>query len=188
MGLYFIFIFSIPFKNAFWQASIAAINLFFLFMLFSRKEGISFLKSVSSLLLVLGCLAFAMGLASVMGITGAEGWKEVAKHILRFWVLLLATIYFLRRDLISSIFLVWIILFTLFFQASNGMVQFFWGKDFFGNGLWDGIRLQGVVRNPNPYGFLMALGVVFSFALQFRGKEAVDRFFLRRRFFLCFCF
>lgn len=169
MALYAIFLFSIPFKNVVFQLSIGLINLVFLFVIVRRKEGILFLKNLAWLPVALAGLFCSMGISSALGISGREGWEEMAKHVARFWPFLLATIYFSRKKWVSADFLGKVITLALFFHAANGIVQFFWGFDLFGRPplevAWGEDRLRGAVYNSNLYGFLMALGVVMAFAL-----------------------
>ncbi len=165
MALYLVLIVSIPFNNTVFQISIYMINAFFVaVLLFQRKEIVLFFKSIPWLCSALLCLAFSMGLSSILGISGTNSWTEMIKHALRFWLFLLATIYFLRKNLISLHFLGWVVLLSLFFHAANGLVQYFFGADVFGN-FYAGKRLRGSVHNPNRYGLLMSLGIVLSFAL-----------------------
>ena len=174
MALYLILIISIPFNNTFFQISIYMINAFFVAVfLFQRKEVVLFFKSIPWLCSVLLCLAFSMGLSGILGISGMNGWAEIIKHALRFWLFLLATIYFLRKNFITRHFLLWVVFLSLFFHAANGLVQFFFGADVFNNLFGGGNRLRGAVSNPNHYGLLMALGVVLSFALGI-GKIFLD--------------
>lgn len=182
--LYVLFILSIPLKNVVFQVSIGLINLLFLITIFQGREAVLFLKSLRWLCLCLACLAFSMALSSILGITGMEGWREVLKHVLRFWLFLLATIYFLRQGWISRAFVGRWVLAVLFFHAVLGWIQFFWAEDFFrfiGDMDWGG-RLTGVLANPNSYGFLMALAVVCSFSLVIGRRQEQGKGFLQSVF------
>ena len=161
-----LWIFSIPLKNAFYQATTALLILLFLVHIFyyKQKKELKALwgtyKQLFSLFILFITIMF---LSSFLGISEHKAFSEIFKYIYRYPLILFVLFYFYKQTFFTRKWFLTIIFIALFIHALDGIYQYFTGFDLFRyKSLYSGIRLTGAVSNPNPFGLVMAIGSIIS--------------------------
>lgn len=172
--LYSLFFISVPFKNAVFQISSALINLFFLFQLIRARDGNFFFrhKTITGMIAV---LLLSMGCSNAFGITGSDGFVDTLKLFFRFQLLMFATLYFLEQKKLSLKTLFIIILLSISFHGIDGIWQYLFKTDFFGNPILAHKIIIGAVYNQNPYAFVLSLATVASAVLLLKSPTILFR-------------
>lgn len=101
--LIFIWILSIPFKNAVFQISIVLISIFFLYhLLKTRSFNILFdnLKETKNLFIGFSFIIFAMILSNLLNpeFLDKKSWHTIFSFIFRYGLILIILAYFYRLD------------------------------------------------------------------------------------------
>lgn len=106
-----------------------------------------------------------------LGLETATSWPEQVTLILRILGVGLGLLLLLDKQWISLCRIGIIVLACLVLHAVLGIGQWVAHPE---SSLtaWRAIRIDGIVGNPNPFGFFMALGVVLCASLLSKGKES----------------
>lgn len=179
----FLWILSIPFKNAFYQVStFLLIVIFFIYVVINKdyrysKELIVKYKDI----LVAFCLILvSITVSNLMNdVSSTNAWHLELAYIYRYAFILFILFYFYSKKCFTINLLLTFILISLGIQVLDGVFQGIFGKDFFENELDDLNGWKGAVFSRNVFGLLMGLGVLVSFfVIKFNLKKSTKFFLL----------
>ncbi len=169
--IFFVWIFSIPLKNALYQISTALIIVLFLIHYFYHKEKIflrEILNTYKKLFIVFLFFIASMALSTLLGISEKGEVSEVFKYFYRYVLILAVLFYFYKQSFFSRKWLLSVIFIVLLINAIDGLYQYFAGIDFIFNKPPDGSSsLTGAVHQHNPFGLFMSIGAIMSLTLFF---------------------
>ena len=171
----FLWIFSIPLKNAFYQITTILLIILFLVHFFyfgSKKQLLEVWQSYKLIFLLFIGFIVAMTLSSLFGIGGHKAFSEIPKYAYRYPLVLFIFLYLYKQSIFSRKWLLSVILITLFIHALDGVYQYITGIDFIKHLPIpiDG-HITGAVFNPNPYGLVMATGAIVSLVYFFEPQQ-----------------
>lgn len=164
IALLVIFLFSTPAK---WATQHISSVLILLTLFLARRDFWVSLPARAYARLTLLWIVPVIGataLQHVQHLETATRWSEQATLILRLLGVGLGVLFLLHKQWLTLRQLTMVILGCLLAHGLIGMGQWILLPDF-SLTAWRSIRIQGIVGNPNPYGFFMALGLVLSAAL-----------------------
>ena len=163
--LIFIWILSIPFKNAVFQISIVLISIFFLYhLLKTRSFNILFdnLKETKNLFIGFFFIIFAMILSNLLNpeFLDKKSWHTIFSFIFRYGLILIILAYFYRLDFFKKKDIIVVTLFSFFFLLLTGVYQIIQEPN-----IVMGEGIKGTLNNRNAFGLMMGMGFVTSFYL-----------------------
>ncbi|AXX95834.1 O-antigen ligase family protein [Arcobacter ellisii] len=163
--LIFIWILSIPFKNAVFQISIVLISIFFLYhLLKTRSFNILFdnLKETKNLFIGFSFIIFAMILSNLLNpeFLDKKSWHTIFSFIFRYGLILIILAYFYRLDFFKKKDIIVVTLFSFFFLLLTGVYQIIQEPN-----IVMGEGIKGTLNNRNAFGLMMGMGFVTSFYL-----------------------
>lgn len=163
--LIFIWILSIPFKNAVFQISIVLISIFFLYhLLKTRSFNILFdnLKETKNLFIGFSFIIFAMILSNLLNpeFLDKKSWHTIFSFIFRYGLILIILAYFYRLDFFKKKDIIVVTLFSFFFLLLTGVYQIIQEPN-----IVMGEGIKGTLNNRNAFGLMMGMGFVSSFYL-----------------------
>ena len=163
--LIFIWILSIPFKNAVFQISIVLISIFFLYhLLKTRSFNILFdnLKETKNLFIGFSFIIFAMILSNLLNpeFLDKKSWHTIFSFIFRYGLILIILAYFYRLDFFRKKDIIVVTLFSFFFLLLTGVYQIIQEPN-----IVMGEGIKGTLNNRNAFGLMMGMGFVTSFYL-----------------------
>lgn len=168
--LLFLWVISIPFKNALFQISLVSIILFFLIYIIKNKDYNYFkmlLYKYKDLLvlsiLILLCMTISNYINYINDISNKKGWIDQINYLYRYIFIFIILIYFYSKNFFSEKTLIFFILIALSIQVFDGVFQSIFGHDLFKNIIGSfSLGLTGATSNRNTFGFFMGLGVVIT--------------------------
>jgi len=168
----FIWIFSIPLKNAIYQIStVLIVILFFIHYFYYKQKAFLFdiLVTYRKLLIVFLLFIASMTLSSSLGISKEGELFSIFKYFYRYILIFIILLYFYKQSFFSRRWLLTAIFAVLFLNSLDGIYQYFVGVDFIANRLPDGpsYLLTGAVHQHNPFGLFMGIGAIMSLVLFF---------------------
>ena len=137
----FIWIFSIPLKNALYQISTALIVILFLIhcLYYKQKDFLlEILTTYKKLLIVFLLFIASMTLSTLLGISDKSEFLEIFKYIYRYVFIFIILLYFYKQSLFSRQWLLSVIFIVLCINSLDGIYQYFTGIDFIANKPPDG--------------------------------------------------
>jgi O-antigen ligase len=170
-SILFLWILSIPLKNALYQVSTALIVILFFIHYFYYKQKdflLEILTTYKKLLIVFLLFIASMTLSTLLGISDKSELLEIFKYIYRYVFIFIILLYFYKQSLFSRQWLLSVIFIVLCINSLDGIYQYFTGIDFIANKTPDGSSLlTGAVYHHNPFGLFMAIGAIMSLVLFF---------------------
>lgn len=165
--LLFLWVISIPFKNALFQISLVSIILFFLIYIIKNKDYNYFkmlLYKYKDLLILSILLLLCMTISNYINdISNKKGWIDQINYLYRYIFIFIILIYFYSKNFFSEKTLIIFILIALSIQAFDGMFQSIFGHDLFKNIIGSlTLGLTGATSNRNTFGFFMGLGAAIT--------------------------
>lgn len=187
--LLFIWILSIPFKNAVFQISSSLIILFFLVNLFRTKNFqilILNLKETKYLFIGFFFIIFSMIFSNLINLDNIniKSWNLIFMFIIRYGLIFIILAYFYKLKFFSKNEVIFFILLSLLLVLSTGIYQSIQNFDL----ILKGKGITGTLYNRNAFGLFMGLGFVLSFLLlKYKKNFALILIFLFS-FFMIFSF
>jgi len=169
--LLLIWIFSIPFKNAIYQASVILLVIFFIVDIFqSRRFDILLenLKKTKLLALSFFLIIFSMILANLLNLDylDKKSWHLIYMFSIRYALVFFILAYyykigyFLKGDFIKAVYL------SFIFVGLTGIFSLISSPE-----VISGEGLQGTLDNRNAFGLFMGMGFVLSLLLFEKNKK-----------------
>lgn len=157
----FIWLYSIPFKNAIYQISTVLVLLFFVVHLIINKNYsvlIENFKKTKVLTVFIALILLSMCLANILNpeLLAKKSWHYIISFFYRYVLVFIALAYFYRLKYFDKKVLVNIFLFGLLFVAAIAIFMLILNPDIIYGGL------KGTFDNRNAMGLAMSLGVVFT--------------------------
>lgn len=157
----FIWLCSIPFKNAIYQISTVLVLLFFVVHLIINKNYsvlIENFKKTKVLTVFIALILLSMCLANILNpeLLAKKSWHYIISFFYRYVLVFIALAYFYRLKYFDKKVLVNIFLFGLLFVAAIAIFMLILNPDIIYGGL------KGTFDNRNAMGLAMSLGVVFT--------------------------
>lgn len=157
----FIWLCSIPFKNAIYQISTVLVLLFFVVHLIINKNYsvlIKNFKKTKVLTVFIALILLSMCLANILNpeLLAKKSWHYIISFFYRYVLVFIALAYFYRLKYFDKKVLVNIFLFGLLFVAAIAIFMLILNPDIIYGGL------KGTFDNRNAMGLAMSLGVVFT--------------------------
>lgn len=157
----FIWLCSIPFKNAIYQISTILVLLFFVVHLIINKNYsvlIENFKKTKVLTVFVALILLSMCLASILNpeLLAKKSWHYIISFFYRYVLVFIALAYFYRLKYFDKKVLVDVFLFGLLFVAAIAIFMLILNPDTVYGGL------KGTFDNRNAMGLAMSLGVVFT--------------------------
>lgn len=168
----FIWIFSIPLKNAVYQISTALIVILFFIHYFYYKQKtflLEILLTYKKLVIVFLLFIGSMGLSTLLGISKESELFEVFIYFYRYILIFIILLYFYKQSLFSRKWLLIVIFIVLCINSLDGIYQYITGYDFILHKSPDkpSYLLTGAVYHHNPFGLFMSIGAIMSLSLFF---------------------
>ncbi len=166
--LLFIWVVSVPFKNAFYQISTALLVLFLIVYVVLKKDYIhlkQLLFKYKSLFFILFLLLCSMTISNLVNdMIGTKAWIIELSFIYKFVLLLLSFLFFYSKDFFSRKTLLFFIIISLSIQVFDGIYQSIYGYDFFKHNIGDLQKgLTGATYGRTVYGFFMGLSTIIFY-------------------------
>lgn len=157
----FIWLCSIPFKNAIYQISTVLVLLFFVAHLIINKNYsvlIENFKKTKVLTVFVALILLSMCLANILNpeLLAKKSWHYIISFFYRYVLVFIALAYFYRLKYFDKKVLVDVFLFGLLFVAAIAIFMLILNPDTVYGGL------KGTFDNRNAMGLAMSLGVVFT--------------------------
>lgn len=157
----FIWLCSIPFKNAIYQISTVLVLLFFVAHLIINKNYsvlIENFKKTKVLTVFIALILLSMCLANILNpeLLAKKSWHYIISFFYRYVLVFIALVYFYRLKYFDKKVLVDVFLFGLLFVAAIAIFMLILNPDIIYGGL------KGTFDNRNAMGLAMSLGVVFT--------------------------
>lgn len=157
----FIWLCSIPFKNAIYQISTILVLLFFVVHLIINKNYsvlIENFKKTKVLTVFVALILLSMCLANILNpeLLAKKSWHYIISFFYRYVLVFIALAYFYRLKYFDKKVLVDVFLFGLLFVAAIAIFMLILNPDTVYGGL------KGTFDNRNAMGLAMSLGVVFT--------------------------
>ncbi|MCR8685002.1 O-antigen ligase family protein [Campylobacter ureolyticus] len=157
----FIWLCSIPFKNAIYQISTVLVLLFFVVHLIINKNYsvlIENFKKTKVLTVFIALILLSMCLANILNpeLLAKKSWHYIIAFFYRYVLVFIALAYFYRLKYFDKKVLVNVFLFGLLFVAAIAIFMLILNPDTVYGGL------KGTFDNRNAMGLAMSLGVVFT--------------------------
>lgn len=157
----FIWLCSIPFKNAIYQISTVLVLLFFVVHLIINKNHsvlIENFKKTKVLTVFVVLILLSMCLANILNpeLLAKKSWHYIISFFYRYVLVFIVLAYFYRLKYFDRKVLVNIFLFGLLFVAAIAIFMLILNPDIVYGGL------KGTFDNRNAMGLAMSLGVVFT--------------------------
>lgn len=164
-SLIFIWIFSIPFKNAIFQISIVLISIFFLYYFFkTRNFNILFdnLKETKNLFIGFSFIIFAMLLSNLLNpeFLGKKSWHIIFSFVFKYGFMFVILAYFYRLDFFRKKDIIVVTLCSFLLLLLTGVYQIIQEPN-----VVMGEGITGSLDNRNAFGLMMGMGFVTSFYL-----------------------
>lgn len=187
--LLFIWILSIPFKNAVFQISSSLIILFFLVNLFRTKNFqilILNLKETKYLFIGFFFIIFSMIFSNFLNLENIDmkSWNLVFMFILRYGLIFVILCYFYKLEYFSKKEIIYFVFSSLILVLLTGVFQSIQNFDL----LLKGKGITGTLYNRNAFGCFMGLGFVLSVLLLKYKKNFAIILMLFFSFFMIFSF
>jgi len=168
--LLFIWVVSVPFKNAFYQISTALLVLFLIVYVILEKDYVhlkQLLLKYKNLFIILFLLIVSMTISNLVNdMTGTKAWIIELSFIYKFVLLLLSFLYFYSKDFFSRKILLSFIIISLSIQVFDGIYQSIYGYDIFKHNIGNLQRgLTGATYGRTVYGFFMGLSTILFYLL-----------------------
>lgn len=190
-SLLFLWIVSIPFKNAVFQISTFLLVVYFISYVFYYKDYLNIKKIVSKykdLFLFLILIILSMMISNIINFSNLESWKLTFYYIYRYGFILFLLFYFYSKNFYSKRKLYIFILFSLSLQAIDGGYQSITGTDIFNQNIGNIYQgLTGGTSNRNIFSFFMGLGVLLTVMYTKYDKKGI-LFILSLLFIFCTLF
>ncbi|MCI6640975.1 MULTISPECIES: O-antigen ligase [Campylobacter] len=166
----FIWLCSIPFKNAIYQISTVLVLLFFVVHLIINKNYsvlIENFKKTKVLTVFVALILLSMCLANILNpeLLAKKSWHYIISFFYRYVLVFIALAYFYRLKYFDKKVLVDVFLFGLLFVAAIAIFMLILNPDIIlnSNAAYNGdYGLKGTFDNRNTMGLAMSLGVVFT--------------------------
>ncbi|MCZ6168443.1 O-antigen ligase family protein [Campylobacter ureolyticus] len=157
----FIWLCSIPFKNAIYQISTILVLLFFVVHLIINKNYsvlIENFKKTKVLTVFVALILLSMCLANILNpeLLAKKSWHYIISFFYRYVLVFVALAYFYKLRYFDKKVLVDVFLFGLLFVAAIAIFMLILNPDIVYGGL------KGTFDNRNAMGLAMSLGVVFT--------------------------
>ncbi|WP_228568707.1 O-antigen ligase family protein [Campylobacter sputorum] len=168
--LLFVWLCSIPFKNAIYQISTVLVLLFFVVHLIINKNYsvlIENFKKTKVLTVFVALILLSMCLANILNpeLLAKKSWHYIISFFYRYVLVFIALAYFYRLKYFDKKVLVDVFLFGLLFVAAIAIFMLILNPDIIlnSNAAYNGdYGLKGTFDNRNTMGLAMSLGVVFT--------------------------
>jgi len=170
----------VPFKNAFYQISTAALILFFIINLFNQKNFtflLDLLNKYKDIAISLIFILFSMTLSNLLNdVENTKAYNLELMFFLRYILIGIVLIFFYKKGYFQKNNLLLFVFISLLIQGLDGVYQALYGLDFFKDNLGnlDSLGLRAAVFSRNTFGFLMGISVLFL-VLYFKKFKLVDR-------------
>lgn len=166
----FIWLCSIPFKNAIYQISTVLVLLFFVVHLIINKNYsvlIENFKKTKVLTVFIALILLSMCLANILNpeLLAKKSWHYIISFFYRYVLVFIVLAYFYRLKYFDKKVLVNIFLFGLLFVAAIAIFMLILNPDIVlnSNAAYSGdYGLKGTFNHRNAMGLAMSLGVVFT--------------------------
>jgi len=173
----FIWIITIPFKNAVYQVAIAFLLISCVFIIIKNKDYSTF-KSVITrdkvLLSGITLLFISMTVSNYFGLNPSEAFIEQLKFFYKYIFIFFALLYLHEKKYYSLKLLIIFILISLSIQALNGVYQHVVTTDFFTARTLAGAAITGSFPNQNVFGLFMIISSAL-FLVQIQTKHSPSR-------------
>ncbi len=186
--LIFIWILSIPFKNAIFQISIILISIFFIYHLFITKNFnilIDNLKITKNLFIGFCFIIFAMILSNLLNpeFLDKKSWHTIFSFIFRYGLMFVILAYFYKLNFFNKKNILIISLCSFLFLLLTGVYQIIQNPNIL---MEEGIK--GSLNNRNAFGLMMGMGFILTLYL-LKYKRTLSIFLLILfSFFMIFSF
>lgn len=185
--LIYIWILSIPFKNAFFQGSLICIISFFFYYLFKTKKFqplIENLKETKELFIGFCFIIFAMLLSNLLNpeFLDKKSWHIIFSFIYKYGLIFVILAYFYRLEFFTKKEILIVVIFSFLILLFTGIYQVLLEPDVIKKGI------TGTLDNRNAFGLMMGMGVVLSLYLIRFEKNFALFFLLLFSFFMIFSF
>jgi O-antigen ligase len=186
--LLFIWIMSIPFKNAIYQISVVTIIVFFIFYLIKIKNFNILIENLkSSIYLLFGFIAIILSMITSnllsLEYLDDKSWHIIHMFIIRYGLIFVILAYFYRLDFFSKKEIISAVLFSLTFLMFTGLYEVIQNINILSN-----IGITGTLDNRNAFGLFMGMGVVLSLLIMKDYKLLGLGLVLMFSFFMIFSF
>ncbi|KAB7888576.1 O-antigen ligase family protein [Poseidonibacter ostreae] len=160
--LVFIWIMSIPFKNAVYQISVITIIVFFLYYLIKFKNfSILFenLKNTKYLFLGFFSIILSMIISNLFNLEYLDNksWHIIYMFVIRYGLIFVILIYFYKLDFFNKKEIIATVLLSLIFLMFTGIYEIIGNMN-----VVMSRGILGTLDNRNTFGLFMGMGVVLS--------------------------
>lgn len=156
--LYSLVIISLPLKNTIYQISYGLFALVFLLTIIWARNFKIFLENARFTVLFL-LIALSMAISNYLGVSGEDKWDLLFKFMLRYGLLFFALLYLLKERVMSTRFVLSLLVVSFSIQAFDGIYQQYTGYDFFVNRGFSSNRLMAATFSSNTLGFILFVNV-----------------------------
>lgn len=186
--LLFIWILSIPFKNAIFQISVVLISIFFLYHLFKTKKFnilIENLKETKYIFIGYCFIIFTMILSNLLNpeFLDKKSWYTIFSFVFKYGLMFVILAYFYRLDFFKKKHIILVVLSSFLLLLLTGVYQSMQNPSVF---MGEGIT--GSLNNRNAFGLIMGMGFVSSLFLLKYKKYIALTLLLLFSFFMIFSF
>lgn len=179
ISLLFVWILSIPFKNAIYQISTGLLILFFIFYIFKNKDFIyikKLLEQYKYLIYSFIFIIFSMCISNLFNIVDNNAWTNVLMFIFRYGLVFFILIYFYGKSFFDKKLLLLFIMISLSIQLFAGIYQSIFVYDLTNSLVYN--RIHGFTFHSNIYAFFMGVGLLLSLFLFVNAKNYNRNLFL----------
>jgi O-antigen ligase len=161
----FVWIFSIPFKNAVFQISIVLISTFFIYHLFKTKNFnilVDNLKETKNLFVGFCFIIFSMILSNLLNpeFLDKKSWHTIFSFVYKYGFMFIILAYFYKLDFFKKKDIAIVTLCSFLFLLLTGIYQIIQEPN-----LLMGKGITGSLDNRNAFGLMMGMGFVSTFFL-----------------------
>lgn len=163
--LIFIWILSIPFKNAIFQVSLVLIPIFFLYHLFKTKNFnilVENLKETKYLFIGFSFIIFIMILSNSINpeYIDKKSWHTIFSFVYKYGLMFIILAYFYKLEFFEKRDIIIVVLSSFSLLLLSGSYQFIQNPT-----IIMGEGITGSLNNRNAFGLMMGMGFVLSLCI-----------------------
>lgn len=187
-SILFIWILSIPFKNAIYQISVLLLIVMFIYHLVNTMRFdilIENFKKTKYLFIGFCFIVISMCISNLLNAEylTSKSWYTVGMFIIRYGIIFIVLSYFYKLDYFKKEEVVITILLSLSLVMFTGFYQIIYNLN-----VLDSEGITGVLSNRNIFGLFMGMGLVLSILLLINKKILAFFLILAFSFFMIFSF
>lgn len=165
--LFYIWILSIPLKNALYEISTPLLFIYFVIDISFGKNSHNLKEALHlsrMVLIPIGAIVVSMVFSTLINYenVGVDAWKNIAEFVLRYPIIYFVLVYFIIRNDVSINWIAGGVFLSLFVQLTAGIVEQLGNLGIVPEYIRSSYspRLIGLSREPNLFGFFMGIGAL----------------------------